>query len=256
MAKAMLIDTELCLDCNACSVECKNNNQVPVGNDIAWTRIDEFETGQFPDINAYFVKQACNHCTEASCLNNCPVGAISKPDGTHVVIDQDKCVSCGKCAQVCPFGVPHYGEPRGSSQKCRFCYGTKAADEPTACASACPFGAISFGERDDLVETGQQRVVQLVAKGKADVNLYGQNELGGLSVLYVLTDKPSVFGLPEAPSPAGSKEPVVTPQAPAEESGVSPVVWGGVGVAAVAGAAAVSWVVKRRMKQSESEDKT
>ena len=256
MAKAMLIDTDLCLDCNACSVECKNSNQVPVGKNIAWTRIDEFETGQFPDINAYFVKRACNHCTQASCLNNCPFGAISKPDGTHVVIDQGKCVSCGTCAQVCPFGVPHCSESRGKAQKCRFCYGTKADDEPTACASACPFGAISFGERDDLVETGQQRVVQLVAKGKTDANLYGQNELGGLSVLYVLTDKPSVFGLPEAPSPAGSKEPVVAPQAPAEESGVSPVVWGGAGVAAVAAVAGVSWVIRRRMSQGKSEEKT
>ena len=255
MAKAMLIDTDLCLDCNACSVECKNNNQVPIGNDIAWTRIDEFETGQFPDINAYFVKRACHHCTEASCLNNCPVGAISKPDGTHVVIDQDKCISCGMCATVCPFGIPHYGEPRGKAQKCRFCYGTKPDDASTACASACPFGAISFGERTQLIEAGRKRVTQLVAKGKVDANLYGENELGGLNVLYVLADKPSVFGLPETPSVNGSKEPVVVlPQT--GDIDLAPVVLGAAGVGAVATVAGVSWVIRRRMSQGKSEEKT
>ena len=266
MAKAMLIDTDLCLDCNACSVECKNINQVPVGKDIAWTRIDELESGQFPNVNAYFVKQACNHCTEANCLNNCPVGAISRPDGTHVVIDQGECIGCGTCARVCPFGIPHFGEPAGKAQKCRFCYGTKASDEPTTCASVCPFGAISFGERAELIRNGQERVVQLVANGKTAANLYGQNELGGLNVLYVLTDKPSVFDLPEAPVSTGpsatavptavpTASPTGTPMVSEEDGGIGAGAWTAIGVG---GAAALYWIIRRRMQSQEAtiEDET
>lgn len=263
MGKAMLIDTDLCLACNACSVECKRNNQVPVGKDISWTRIEELEIGQIPDLSAYFVKLACNHCTEASCLNNCPTGAISKPDGVHVIIDQDNCISCGTCARECPFGIPHYGEPKGSAQKCRFCYETKSDDEPTACAAACPFGAITFGERDNLVNTGKQRVAYLSERGKTNATLYGENELGGMNVLYVLTDKPSAYGLPEKPVANGSKEPVVTPPVttPAstpvseEEDDTSLVPWGVGGAAAVAAVAGVSWVIRRRMSQEKSKDK-
>ncbi|HSJ54123.1 MAG TPA: hypothetical protein VLC52_10310, partial [Anaerolineae bacterium] len=88
---------------------------------------------------------------------------------------------------------------KGSAQKCRFCYGTKADDEPTACASACPFGALTFGEREVLVQTGLGRVEQLRRKGKANAYLYGEKELGGLNVLYVLADRPAAYGLPENP---------------------------------------------------------
>jgi formate dehydrogenase iron-sulfur subunit len=201
MSKALLIDTDLCLDCNACTVECKRNNDVPVGQKIAWTKIAEFERGTYPKIGAYFIKHACNHCTNPSCMQACPTGAISRPDGVHVVINQDWCIGCGYCVEACPFGVPHFGDPKGSAQKCNFCYGRRADDEPTACAAACPFGAITFGERQELIATGQARVEQLRQQGKANANLYGLTQMGGLNVLYVLADVPSAYGLPEDPKP-------------------------------------------------------
>ena len=199
MAKAMLIDTDLCLGCNACTVECKRNNNVPVGQDIAWTMIEEPEVGTYPSVARYYIKGACKHCTEASCLNVCPTGAISKPDETHVVINQDWCIGCGYCAMACPFDIPHFGEPKGSAQKCMFCYVGGLVDGQTACAAACPFDAITFGERGELVAQGQQRVAQLRQKGKADANLYGEHELGGLNVLYVLADRAPAYGLAERP---------------------------------------------------------
>ena len=143
MAKATLINTDLCLGCNAYTVECKRNNDLPVGQSISWTRIDELETGTFPNTKAYFIKQSCKHCTEAACVEVCPVGAASKPDGVHVVINQEECIGCGYCAMSCPFGTPHFGEPKGASQKCSYCYGTKIDGESTACEIACPFGAIT-----------------------------------------------------------------------------------------------------------------
>ncbi|MFC1921580.1 hypothetical protein ACFLYQ_07650 [Chloroflexota bacterium] len=52
MAKAMLMDTNLCLDCNACTVECKRNNDVPTGRDIFWTKMKEQISSSMPVITA------------------------------------------------------------------------------------------------------------------------------------------------------------------------------------------------------------
>lgn len=199
MAKATLINTDLCLGCNACTVECKRNNNLPVGQSISWTRIDELEIGNFPDTKKYFLKNSCRHCTEAACIEVCPVGAVSRPDGVHVVVDQEECIGCGYCGMSCPFGIPHFGDPKGASQKCSSCYGTKVDGEFTACEASCPFGAIVSGERSELVAKGKQQVAALQAKGFSNANLYGEYELGGLNVLYVLADSPPAYGLPENP---------------------------------------------------------
>ncbi len=205
MTKAILVNTYLCLHCNACTVECVRNNDLPVGHQVKWTQVDRVEQGVYPAVRQYFIKSACNHCTEASCMNACPTGAITKPDGAHTVVNQDWCIGCGYCVEACPFHVPSFGEPKGSSQKCSFCYGTHAADEPVACVKACPYFALSWGERQQMLDLGHKEVQRLQQRGYAMATLYGEHELGGLHVLYVLQDRPAVYGLPENPRVATQK---------------------------------------------------
>ena len=76
MAKAMLIDTSMCLFCNACSVECKQQNKVPVGKNVYYTQMKIHEDGKFPEVKQRFIKHACNHCTEAACVDVCPTKAL------------------------------------------------------------------------------------------------------------------------------------------------------------------------------------
>jgi formate dehydrogenase iron-sulfur subunit len=71
-----------------------------------------------------------------------------------------------------------------------------------ACVKTCPPSALQFGNRDDLINEGRQRVSRLQTMGHSNACLYGENELGGLHVLYVLDDSPEVYGLPESPQVA------------------------------------------------------
>jgi len=48
-------------------------------------------------------KTGCLHL--GSCIAVCPVGAISKNDQGHIVVEEKSCIGCGKCTTVCPTGV-------------------------------------------------------------------------------------------------------------------------------------------------------
>ena len=47
---------------------------------------------------AYKITDSCVAC--GTCIDECPVGAIS--EGDIYVIDPDTCVGCGTCAGACP----------------------------------------------------------------------------------------------------------------------------------------------------------
>jgi formate dehydrogenase iron-sulfur subunit len=208
MPKARLIDVSKCTACRGCQVACKAWHDLPAVptkqegtyenpprlSGTTWIRVEFRERpGEW-----LFRAHTCMHCTEASCKEVCPTGAISH-QGEAVVINQSWCIGCGYCVQACPFDVPHLDEDTGTSRKCDFCIDRITNGLEPACAKTCPSGAIQFGERAELIEAAHRRVQALEARGYANACVYGENELGGLHTIYVLTDRPSVFGLPEAP---------------------------------------------------------
>ena len=208
---AMLVDVSKCIGCWWCYAACKNYNKLPetIKPDLeqppelspeVWTTLYTTNRGGVWSSR----KQACMHCTDASCEQICPTGAISH-QGAAVVIDQEWCIGCGYCVQACPFGVPHKDEHVGTARKCTFCIDRISNGEQPACAEACPTGAIQFGARTDLLTAAKTRVEALKADGYPNANLYGEHESGGLHILYVLTAQPSVYGLPEAPQVATSQ---------------------------------------------------
>lgn len=52
---------------------------------------------------AYKISEDCVAC--GTCIGECPVGAISEGDISH--IDPSLCADCGTCAEVCPTGAIH-----------------------------------------------------------------------------------------------------------------------------------------------------
>lgn len=50
---------------------------------------------------AHKITDECLAC--GSCLDECPVGAIS--EGDIYVIDADLCTDCGACSDACPTGA-------------------------------------------------------------------------------------------------------------------------------------------------------
>lgn len=204
---ATLIDTSKCTGCRGCQVACKQWNGLPAEKttffgkegyqnpkDLSgktWTVIlfKERENGG----KWLFRKHQCMQCTIASCVNICPVKALSKhPDG-YTIHDRKKCIGCRLCVANCPFKIPRLDE-KNKATSCKYCSDRVSNNLSPACAKTCPSDAIQFGNREELLKIGKERVASL--GGKA--NLYGEKQAGGLGVLYILLDEPDVYELPKA----------------------------------------------------------
>jgi len=68
-------------------------------------------------------------------------------------------------------------------QKCVFCNTRVSQGQQPACAEACPTGATKFGNRDELLREAAELIK---AEPTKYVNrIYGQQEVGGTSILYI-----------------------------------------------------------------------
>ena len=214
MAKAILVDTSKCIGCRGCQVACKqwhgleaeptafrgSYENPPDLSARTWRKVKFIETEEQDGATHWrFLSDACKHCTDASCLVVCPTGALFRRPWGAVDLDQEICNGCRYCVSACPFGVITFNEETGRVDKCILCPDRVEAGLAPACVTTCPTGALSFGDRDQLLERAKARVVQLRAKGEKDAQPYGERELSGLHVLYVLQERPQVYGLPEKP---------------------------------------------------------
>ncbi len=121
-----------CIGCRACEIACKDKNGLPPGP--RFRRVMYVEGGTFPDVYAYKVNMACNHCAEPACLPTCPTGAIWKRADNGVVdIDSTLCIGCRKCEAACPM-ARHSGIRRSWSSRSATCASMnwKPAASPTA----------------------------------------------------------------------------------------------------------------------------
>ena len=211
--KAMLLDVSKCIACRACQVACKQWNQLPAEKTHftgtyqnpprpsanTWTLINFIEPGK-GETRWLFRKQQCLHCTDASCVLVCPTGAAKRREDGIVLIDQSICTGCKDCVQSCPFETPQFDPVSGTAKKCNFCLDRVVNGLEPACAKACPTGAITYGEREKILQIARERQQALAKKNPGNIpRLYGEKELGGLGVMYLLPEEASLYGLPERP---------------------------------------------------------
>ena len=206
-------DTTLCIGCKACEVACKEWNQLP-GHAARFG--DGYDnTGQLDEQNWRYVQfheratpkggvawnmmsDVCKHCALASCMEVCPTNAIIRTEFDTVYIQPDVCNGCRDCIAACPYHVIGFDETTGLARKCTFCYDRLQANLAPACAKACPTESIKFGDLSTMRDIAGVRLNQLRGQGMSEARLYGDKEYGGLHALFLLTDKPEAYGLPNA----------------------------------------------------------
>jgi len=257
MAKvAILFDAFRCTGCRGCQVACKQWNDLPAevthntGSYQNPPRVsaDTWLVMQFREVENgdgglawAFGRHACMHCVHPACVSACPVGALYKTDEGPVLYHDDRCIGCRYCMLACPFEIPTFQWDQGlfegaEIKKCNFCIDRLSAGMEPACVHTCPTGALMFGERDELIAVAEGRIREHPERYLDHV--YGKDEAGGTSLLYISPVPFEELGLPQlGPAPIQEKtEDIMTKATPA------------VLVGALVGLGGIYWVVKRRQE--------
>jgi formate dehydrogenase iron-sulfur subunit len=195
---AMLYDATVCVGCNACTMACRQWNGTTPETDARqlYDAPTELSADTFTLIQLYkgengeasFVKRQCMHCVDPACVSGCPVHALQKTSDGPVIYNLDRCIGCRYCQYVCPFHVPRFEWDVARFPvvaKCHFCYESriqKGIGGP-ACADRCPTGALIWGKRGDLLAEARKRISE--NPGKYVDHIYGEDDAGGTSVLYL-----------------------------------------------------------------------
>ena len=175
MKYGFVIDNRKCIGCHACTTACKSEHDVPIGVNRTWVK--QTEKGEFPNTRRVFSVLRCNHCSDAPCVEICPVEALYTRDDGIVDFNNDRCIGCKSCMQACPYDALYIDPETNTAAKCNYCAHRIDIGLEPACVDVCPEHAIISGDMDDpeseiaQVLAREQLVVRKPEKG-TQPNLY------------------------------------------------------------------------------------
>lgn len=163
MKYGFIIDNRKCIGCHACTTACKSEHDVAVG--VNRTYVKQVEKGEFPNTRRIFSVMRCNHCTDAPCVEICPVQALYIREDGIVDFDNNRCIGCKSCMQACPYDALYIDPETHTAAKCNYCAHRVEVGREPACVTVCPEHAIIAGD----MHNPETEISQLLARQQVKV---------------------------------------------------------------------------------------
>ena len=109
----MVIDLDKCVGCQACTIACKVENNIPHGSpqeqklrrEIYWNKVIAVTRGKYPQGRTEIIPMPCLHCDRPPCVTVCPAKATYRREDGIVMQDFRRCLGCKYCIIACPYGA-------------------------------------------------------------------------------------------------------------------------------------------------------
>lgn len=154
-----------CTGCRRCEIACSLRHENRIWPETSRVRIFM----PFPGLE---VPHLCAQCDDYPCVKVCPVEALSVDSQTKaVIVDQEKCISCGNCISACPGKIPYLHPQTNKAIICDLCGGD------TECVKVCKeagYQALKLVEEDVGIQKKLHALEPDVIAKDLAVNLYGE----------------------------------------------------------------------------------
>ncbi len=154
----MYLDLKRCIGCNACSLACKQENNLQIGE--LWNQVYGVEHGTYPAVNVRVLPMVCQQCANAPCKAKCDnlgYHAIVRRSDGILYVDPSLCVGCKQCIPVCRYKAMFFNPEKvnktgqkGVAEKCHMCMYRIDAGLLPACVITCLAITREFGDYNTL----------------------------------------------------------------------------------------------------------